>query len=143
MITTFIHAMEDNLHIELSPSLLGEQERRLLHHCAEGVSKTFLLAFPSTHPSRSSVHEYRMYVVYAPLVGLVNVGCSLYVTLSKRVAGSSSPLGPKTKMRIDHSRIGNPSCAGGTSFLGRAGKRETSASEHHTPARTTRVIRLG
>lgn len=58
-----------------------------------------------------------MYVGYVPLVGLVNVGCSLYVTLSKTVAANSSPLGPRTKMRMDHSRIGNPSCAGGTSFL--------------------------
>lgn len=44
-------------------------------------------------------------------MGLVKVGCNLYVTLSKRLAGISSPPGPRTKMRMDHSRIGNPSFA--------------------------------
>lgn len=54
-------------------------------------------------------------------MGLVKVGCNLYVTLSKRLAGISSPLGPRTKIRMDHSRIGNPSFEGTLSLnIGKA-----------------------
>ena len=52
-----------------------------------------------------------------PRLGFWNVGCNLYVTLSNIVAGSSSPFGPTTNNRIDHSRIGYPSETGGRSGL--------------------------
>jgi hypothetical protein len=48
-------------------------------------------------------------------VGFSKEGCSLYVTLSTNVAGTSDPSGPTVTILIDHLRIGKPSPAGGRS----------------------------
>jgi hypothetical protein len=51
-----------------------------------------------------------------PRVGFSNVGCSLYVTFSMNVAGTSVLLGPTATSLMDHLRIGKPSLAGGRSL---------------------------
>jgi hypothetical protein len=83
MVAPLIYSMQHKIHIELTPPLFRKKKWWFLQDYPS--SPTISSLPPHSHRGEDSTL----------LVGFAKVGCSLYVTLSNIVAGSSSPFGPR------------------------------------------------